>query len=100
MSVQTEASKQAVDRHYIALINRTSLALAISLLYILAIEAFVLALHNVQSMIYTSSKRRRVTYNILVYSDKHLSVHVHVVVARAKLKLSRSGSPQLLKFDV
>ena len=73
------------------------------------------------------------TYNILVYSDKHLSVHV--VVAHAKLKLSnelehectylrndiqykhiihidrsqgkhfhkceaRSGSPQLLKFDV
>ena len=75
---------------YIAL-NQSSLALAISLLYILAIEAFVLALHNVQSMIYTSSKGRRAIYSTLAYSDKQLSLHVLVViiVAHAKLKQSQ-----------
>ena len=59
-----------VGTEYVAPMNWSSLASAISLLYILAIEAFVLVLHNVQSMIYTSSKGRRVQdlqYRILVW---------------------------------
>ena len=39
-------------------------------------------------MIYTSSKERRETYRTLVYSDKQLSLYIHVlVIACAKLKL-------------
>ena len=52
---------------YVAL-NRSYLALAISsitLHKLLAKEAFVLALHNVQSMIYTSSKGKRATLVLL-----------------------------------
>ena len=48
------SSRPPVGTEYVALVNWSSLASAISLLYILAIEAFVLALHNLQSMIYTS----------------------------------------------
>ena len=58
---------------------------------LLANGALVLALHYVQSMIYTSSKGRRATYITLAYSDKQLSLHVLavIVVARAKLKQSQ-----------
>ena len=81
MSVQTKArSREVLLRskkcQYIAL-NLSSLASATS---ILAIKAFVLALHNAQFMIYTSSKQRGESYTILVYSDKQLSLHVLVVV--------------------
>ena len=73
-------------------LNWSSLAsISTSSLYILATEAFVLALHNIQSIIYTSSKGRKVTYSSLAYSDKQLSIHVLVVVVivRAKLKQSQ-----------
>ena len=83
MSVQTEARSREVmlrskQCQYIAL-NLSSLASATS---ILAIEAFVLAPHNAQFMIYTSSKQRGESYTTLVYSDKQLSLHVHCTCCR------------------
>ena len=53
------------------------------------IEAFVLALHNAQFMNYTSSKQRRESYTILVYSDKQHSLQVLVVVVVACAKLNQ-----------
>ena len=88
MELCSAAEKQP---QYVTL-NWSSLAsISTSSLYILAIEAFVLALHNIQSIIYTSSKGRKATYSSLAYSDKQLSIHVLVVVVivRAKLKQSQ-----------
>ena len=92
MSVQTEARSREVllrskQCQYVAL-NLSSLASATS---VLAIEAFVLALHNAQFMIYTSSKQRGKSYTIHVpvYSDKQLSLHLFVVVVVACAKLNQ-----------